>query len=133
MSTGSNEQAISPGIQALLDHVREHDAAWGFSNEPDDISFVHTALALCEEAGEVGGVVKKVVRSASSGWDEEVVMGFKPRLAEELVDLFIYAHKLMLLAGITGVDFLEAWRSKYKELHRRYDHAGHEQDRPGAG
>ncbi len=125
-------------IQDFADWVKEHDEQWGFGNDFSRHNMLHTGLALCEEAGEVGGVIKKWDRAQGDNvagipenhWGDEEKL--HDRLLEELVDLEIYRQKLFIMLqneGIIDGDisdvFWEAWKKKFAVLHERWDPSGH--------
>jgi NTP pyrophosphatase (non-canonical NTP hydrolase) len=111
--------------------VEHHDELWGnsSSNVFDVENLLHSGIALNEEAGEVGGVIKKFHRLMSNRHGiqkgkEVTEAQLRTRLLEELVDVVIYRDKLLLMLGETSgqaaILFEQAWRKKFKELHERY-------------
>ncbi len=102
--------------------TREHDKQWGFSNEDTVENLLHVGLAICEEAGEVGGAIKKYVRALDP--HNKAEWGDRNRLREvvstEMVDVLIYMTKLMLILDIDGYNFEQAWHAKHQVLHERW-------------
>ncbi len=66
--------------------------------------YVHYALGLAGEAGEVANLVKKLLRFGHDKGTDAT-----PALADELADVFTY---LLLLADECGVDLMSAYEAK---------------------
>jgi NTP pyrophosphatase (non-canonical NTP hydrolase) len=122
-------RGVAPNNMSMADYVdwvKEHDKVFGFSNEHTTENLLHYALALCEEAGEVGGAVKKWVRGRYNTGYSVSTDELGGKVLEELTDVLIYVGKLLLQLEAMGLvvypafEFEDAWRSKFKVLHERW-------------
>ena len=116
-------------LQEMHDWVFRHDEEWQYNNDLTPINILHYALALCEEASEVGGQVKKWIRyeTLPEGGKtypllsrEEVWNARRKKALIELVDLGIYFVKVLHQLEYTPEDFREAWAEKFNVLHGRW-------------
>ena len=71
-------------------------------HEPHTLDY--TALRLTEEAGEVAGVVKRIVRKDPAGYPSSMGQAHTKHLADEMGDVL---HALSTLADAAGFDLGE--------------------------
>lgn len=96
-------------LEELIASARADTHLW-FPQTASDLG--HMVLALCEEAGETAGALKKGQRG-SLEYDEAL-----KRVAEESIDVFIY---LLNIWGILKVDPLEVLANKTTENRKRFE------------
>jgi len=108
--------SASPSLGGLEAQALEDSKRWF----PDTATnFELYALALCGEAGEVGNVVKKIMRGSKLPPTESEAV--RHELAMELVDVYVY---LLLLSGCLGIDLGKAYDVKRVENERRFRDGG---------
>lgn len=92
-----------------LAHQAYNDSRVWFPDTADDLN--HHILGLCGEAGEVANIAKKIDRGTH---DLETA---RKDLAEEVIDVVIYA---MNICAILGIDPNKVWDLKRAKNKQRF-------------
>lgn len=83
---------------------------------PKESAIVYCSLGLMNEAGEVGGKIKKCIRDKNSDFND---IEFIANLSDEVGDVLWYATRLLDELGINIEDVFERNQSKLQSRKER--------------